>query len=150
MAGNLEISGVGDAVKQYGSLVLKILLIVVIVMVVWKVYKSVKAGTNAVGEELSDVIVSEQTGIPAARIEVCKQVVEDLYNSYKSLLGMYNVDEDAWINALNRLAEAREVALVSQIWRQKTSFKTLKTMVDESFSASERQKLKPFVITNLS
>jgi hypothetical protein len=134
--------------KQYASLIIKIIVVAAVVYIIWKTYKSAKSGATVLGEKAGELIVSEQTGIPTARIQICKEVAESLHKDHFYYWLDYAVDEEAWINALNRLETAAETVLMCQYFREKNG-RSVRSIAYDDFSAKERSRVKQIVWNNL-
>jgi hypothetical protein len=133
-----------DGVKKSLGLIVIIIIIVIAATVMYKIYNATKTGGQVVGDVLGNQILASTTGVPVQRISVVRQAAEDLRSNMTIawLVGStMNIDEERWIEIINRsVKSAQEAKMLSQFFRELTG-KSLRTEINDSFSASEKSKI---------
>jgi hypothetical protein len=125
-------------------------VIIIVAMLVMKIYKAAKSGSEAAGNAAANTILASKTGIQLVRIIAIRSIVEELKTGYqKYWFGGVNIDEEAWIVALNKIAESKEVVVCSSMYKEGTG-RSLKADLESAFDNSDRKKLKSFILGNLS
>lgn len=126
-----------------------VVVVIVIAIVMYRLYKAAKSGATAVGDTLGDAIIAQQTGMPVQRIKVCREVANNLVNAIQTKVWFIeDVDEEAFINELNRLVAGNEAQLVAQFFKEQKPH-GLKSYINDAFSEGEKARLKPFIYTNI-
>lgn len=139
------------ATTKAGDIITGIIVFVVVIFVivaVWKVYKGARAAAGAVGDTLGDAIIANANSMPVQRVQLCREVANDLVNNIGPWYTFYNIDEEAWISALNRLETAVEAKLVSRFFKEQES-DGLRSKVNGAFSTSEKARVKQVVMSNI-
>jgi hypothetical protein len=124
-------------------------LLILIGVVIWKVYKGSQAAGKVAGDALGDQIISQQTGIPKARLNVVKSVNKLLQNGYHSYWLYTDIDEEAWIVALNQLIAEAEARLVCQYYLEDTG-RSLRADLNSAFDQTEKAQVKAVVYNALT
>jgi hypothetical protein len=137
----------GNKISDVITTIIMLIVVVVVVVIIYKLYKGAKAAAGAVGDTIGDAILAKSAGIPVQRVQVCREVANDLHSNIGGW-PLYNVDEDAWIISLNRLNKVVEVKIVSRFFKELRT-DGLKSWIDKSFSDGEKQRLKQGIITNI-
>jgi hypothetical protein len=138
-----------DSVASVIRYVLIFVVVILVAMLLWKLYGASKTASNAAGNAAGNVILANATGIQTVRIVAIRSVVEDLVTGYKKYwFGAVDIDEDGWIIALNKLAESKEVAVCSSMYKESTG-RSLRADLQSAFDNSDRAKLKSFILPNL-
>lgn len=110
-------------------------LILLIVFVATKIYKAVKAGGKAIGEELGDIAISTQTGVPKARITVCRDIAAAADRAISRVIFtnyIFWVTDDTLVAACNRVVSAQEASLVSTFFKELHG-ESLKDIIEGSY-----------------
>lgn len=140
------VSGALDTIKW----IVIIIVVVLIAKFIYGIYKAGKTATAAAGDAAANALLAQKTGIQLVRIVTIRSIAAELEQGYhKYWFGGVNIDEEAWISSLNKLAEAREVIVCSELYKEITG-RSLKSDLNSAFDSSDKNKLKSFIIGNLS
>jgi hypothetical protein len=127
-------------------------IIIVVIIVIAKVYKAFMSGANAVGNAAADAARSGTTGISLARLTHIRTAAEALWNNgtgghHWFTPSQYN--EEMFIETINKMANTAELAALCDYY-QEYAKESLKYSVDESFTDSDKAKLKATYYSSLS
>lgn len=132
--------------------ILVLVIVVVVAVVLWKVYKGAKQAGSAVGETLGDAIIAQANNMPVSRVQVCREVANDLDNAISGWGGpgswFNNVDETAFISGLNRLVNASEARVISRFFKDLRS-EGLRAWVNGALSTSEKAQINSTILANI-
>ncbi len=117
----------------YAYIIGYILGIILIIYVISKAYSAYKSGLNAAGDIVGQQIITQQTGVVAARQSVCKAVAEDVraaitcvpFTNY-----ILYANSDSVATALNRLLSTEEASLTSTYFKQNNGVSLLSQLND--------------------
>lgn len=119
-----------------------IIVVIAIIIVITKVYKAVKAGTNVIGKEIGDQILSQQTSIPVPRIKICREAATQCESAITRVPFIGTkiwVTDDTIVDALNSLVSSQEATLTSQFFKE-ISGDSLKDVVEGGFFVETNRK----------
>ena len=128
--------------KGWLNIIIMVVVIIAIVMIVKSIYNASKAGGLAIGEQMGKTIIELQTGIAPARQSVCEDVADTIfktgYTVYPFIGSVFNVNDEIFINQINRLLTTQEAALSNAMFKQKTGQNYSWLINDFTFSGSAR------------
>lgn len=140
------VSGALDTIKW----IVIIIVVVIIAKFLYGLWKASNTGAKIAGDAAANGILATKTGIKLVRIVAIRGIVGELVQGYKKYwFGTVDIDEDAWISSLNKLAEAREVIVCSELYKEVTG-RSLKSDMESAFDSSDKAKLKSFIIGNIT
>ena len=124
--------------------VLIIAIIIVVVVMATKIYKGLKAAGKALGEELGDEALSLQTGVPKARITICRDIAEEanraMYRIWFTNI-IFAIDDDVLVRACNRVVSAAEAGMVSTFFKEAHSDSLKDTIESGNMTEANRQRI---------
>jgi len=141
-----------DPVMKYVVWAIYALIVVAIIVVIYKIYQAYKTGLGAVGDINGTVINAAQTGVDASRIEVCKEVAQDVQAARTTwFFGLFSYNNTgAIVTALNRLVTDKEAVLTCAYYRQNTSGRSLKADITDLLFNGWQSGIPAVVFNNLS
>jgi hypothetical protein len=146
--------GFGKQTGNKVSAIFAILLVIAIIYVSIKIYKGVRSGSKVVGDQVADNVISIQTGVSASRITAIRAKAQSLWDDSIDqpwyYLGDYDVHETDFIEAINSMANTRELSLLNEFYHQISSDGSkLKDIIKASFNGNEIARLNQLYYTFL-
>ena len=128
----IDLIGVGKKNNTGIYAIINIVCVIVIVALVVKIYKAMKAGTQTVGNDIGNQVISAQTGVQAARVALLRQLAIDL----NTPIGFYwftntimFVKDAEFVAILNKVVSANEAVLLSQFYKESKGI-SLKSIIE--------------------